>query len=150
MQIAKANSPSTAGGFTPVVAATDNKRACNSVMIIHYPESNALDAAFNFWSGVDDLDGGTTSANATGVRAGSLLDMSGNVAAMPIPIVDGSIKSAGSARTSRQLVGIMRQVKLANPSICRSIVQDATGNIIGFTFTGSRSEAAQGFLHTNS
>jgi len=69
---------------------------------------------------------------------------------MPIPIVDGTTKKSGGTRTSRQLIGVMRQVKLANPSVSRSIVQDAAGTVIGFTFTGSRIEAAQGFLYTNS
>jgi hypothetical protein len=44
----------------------------------------------------------------------------------------------------------MRQVKMANPSISRSIVQDTTGTVIGYTFTGSRTESSQGFLYTNS
>ena len=78
------------------------------------------------------------------------MDNTGNIISMPIPIVDGTAKTSDGTRTSRQLIGIMRQVKMANPSIARSIVQDTEGNVIGYTFTGSRTEAAQGFLYTNS
>jgi hypothetical protein len=78
------------------------------------------------------------------------MDNAGNVIAMPIPIVDGSTKVNNGDKVSRQLVGIMRQVKMANPVTTRSIVQDTEGNVIGYTFTGSRVTAAQGFLYTNS
>ena len=145
-----ADAGTTAGGFTPFISSTASKSAVNSVMIIHYPESNALDAAFNFWSGLVDATAGNSGTKDGGCQPGALMDMAGNIAAMPIPIVDGSTKVSGGTRTSRQLIGIMRQVKLANPSLSRSIVQDAAGTVIGFTFTGSRIEAAQGFLYTNS
>jgi len=138
------------GGFTPTITSTANAKAINSVMIIHYPESNALDAAFNFWSGLVDAIAGNSGTKDSGSQPGSLMDMAGNIAAMPIPIVDGTTKKANGTRVSRQLIGVMRQVKIANPSMSRSIVQDGLGAIIGYTFTGSRIEAAQGFLYTNS
>lgn len=141
-----------AGGFTPIISTTgDNKKAINSIMIVHYPDSGALDTAFNLWSGVQDNKAGNDVPNDGAINPGCLLDIAGNIAAMPIPIVNGTTKIiTANNRISRQLLGVMRQVKLANPSLCRSIVQDAAGNIIGYTFTGSRTTTAQGFLYTNS
>ena len=143
------NDGNDACGFTPTINTATLSKAVNSCMITHYPESNALDAAFNFWSGLVIVSNGSD-ASLGGSQPGSLMDMAGNIAAMPIPIVDGTTKKSGGTRISRQLVGVMRQVKLANPSVSRSIVQDGVGTVIGFTFTGSRIEAAQGFLYTNS
>jgi hypothetical protein len=138
------------GGFTPEIATGTNTKAINSCMIIHYPESNALDCAHNIWTNLMTLGGNSASLQSSGIQPGCLMDTAGNIAAMPIPIVDGTTKAANSPLRSRQLIGVMRQVKLANPSVCRSTVQDAAGTVIGFTFTGSRIEAAQGFLYTNS
>jgi hypothetical protein len=139
------------GGFTPTLnSLASGAVAAVAAMIIHYPESNALDAAFNFWSGIQDLDYQQNNANHSGCEPGCFMDNAGNVIAMPIPIVDGSTKVNNGDKVSRQLVGIMRQVKMANPVTTRSIVQDTEGNVIGYTFTGSRVTAAQGFLYTNS
>jgi hypothetical protein len=144
------NDPGT-GGFTPAInSSTANTQGGNSVMIIHYPSDNALDVAHNLWSGVSDGFAGNSSSNDSGVNPGCLMDIGGNIAAMPVPIVNGTTKSASGNRINRQLVGVMRQVKMANPSISRSIVQDTTGTVIGYTFTGSRTESSQGFLYTNS
>ena len=137
------------GGFTPLISNTGSHNGINSVLVVHYPESNALDVAFNFWSGLVDHNAGNTVVDDGGSQPGSFMDVAGNIVSMPIPIVDGTTKSSNGTRISRQLIGIMRQVKMANPSVCRAIVQNAEGNVIGFTFTGSRSEAAQGFLFTN-
>jgi hypothetical protein len=139
------------GGFTPTLnSLASGAVAAVAAMIIHYPESNALDAAFNFWSGIQDLDYQQSNPNHSGCEPGCFMDNAGNVIAMPIPIVDGSTKVNNGDKVSRQLVGIMRQVKMANPVTTRSIVQDTEGNVIGYTFTGSRVTAAQGFLYTNS
>ena len=146
---AAASDTPAGGGFTPFIENVNAKRAVNSIMVIHYPESNSLDVAFNFWSGLVDRVSGNTIADDSGGQPGSFMDVAGNVIGMPIPIVDGTTKVTGGNRVSRQLIGVMRQVKMANPSICRSIIQDSEGNVIGFTFTGSRTEAAQGFLYTN-
>lgn len=138
------------GGFTPVITTTANQSAINSIMIVHYPSSNALDAAFNFWSCVQDLGAGNTTAKDGGVNPGALMDVAGNIAAWPIPIVNGTTKVNNGTRSSKQLIGVMRQVKMANPTLCRSIVQDAAGTVIGYAFTGARAYATQGFLYTNS
>lgn len=144
-----ASDAGAAGGFTPFTENTNARRASNSVMVVHYPESNSLDIAFNFWSGLVDRVAGNSSNDESGSQPGSFMDVAGNIIGMPIPIVDGTTKVGSGTRVSRQLVGIMRQVKMANPSTCRSIIQDSEGNVIGYTFTGSRTEAAQGFLYTN-
>lgn len=148
-QPAPASATPGGGGFTAPITTTSTQKAGNSVMIIHYPESNALDAAFNFWSGLVDITAGNTVADDGGSQPGSFQDIAGNIISMPIPIVDGTTKVGSGTRISRQLIGVMRQVKMANPSICRAIVQNSEGNVIGYTFTGSRTEASQGFLFTN-
>jgi len=138
-------------GFTPyIISASDAYKASQSIMVVHYPDSGGLDVAFNYWSGLVDIVIGNNTANDGGNNPGSLMDIAGNIAAMPIPIVNGTTKVASGTRISKQLLGVMRQVKMANPSLSRSIVQDAAGNVIGYTFTGSRTTAAQGFLYTNS
>lgn len=140
------------GGFTPSLGSlsTSSQKAVQSVMIVHYPESNALDVAFNFWSGLSDNLTGNSVVRDGGCQPGCFMDNTGNIIGMPIPVIDGTTKAASGTRISRQLIGMMRQVKMANPSVSRSIVQDSEGNVIGYTFTGSRTEGAQGFLYTNS
>ena len=138
-------------GFTPYIPQSgDALKASQSIMVVHYPDSGGLDIAFNYWSGLVDNVVGNSVDNDGGNNPGSLMDIAGNIAAMPIPIVNGTTKVSNGTRISKQLLGIMRQVKMANPSLSRSIVQDAAGNVIGYTFTGSRTTAAQGFLYTNS
>ncbi len=139
-------SQATGGGWTPEPNNNNATKGAQSVLLCHYPEDNSVRPAYNLLSGISDRDY-TNLVNSTGgIRQGALQDTAGNIAALPIPIVDGTT----STRTSGQLLGMMRQIKALNPSLCRAIVQDGAGNTVGVSLTGSRVDVAEGFIFSNS
>jgi hypothetical protein len=143
---ATATSQNQGGGWTPEPANQTGVTSAQSVLLCHYPEDNSVRPAFNLLSAIPTRAAGSTGSQQGGIGNGALMDTAGNLAAIPIPIVDGTTL----VRVSTQLVGIMRQVKALNNSLCRGTVQDAIPTIVGFALTGSRTAVTQGFLISNS
>ena len=140
------NTQNQGGGWTPEPGTNTNVISAMSVMLCHYPEDNSVRPAYNLLSAIPVKITGTTNSRVGGIGNGALMDTAGNLAAIPIPIVDGTTIT----RTSTQLVGIMRQVKVLNNSLSRGTVQDATPTTVGYALTGSRTAVTQGFLISNS
>jgi hypothetical protein len=134
------------GGFAAEANSNANTKAAQSIALCHYPEDNTVRPTFGFVTGIASSTAGSTVAGATGCPDGALLDTAGNLAALPFPMIDGTV----TGRTAQQLVGIMRQVKITNNSLCRSTVQDGAGATVGYIVSGSRTAVSQGFLFSNS
>jgi hypothetical protein len=143
---ATATTQSIGGGWTPEPATNANIISAISILLCHYPEDNSVRPAYNLLSNLSVKISGTTNSQVGGIGNGALMDTAGNLAAIPIPIVDGTTIT----RTSTQLVGILRQVKAFNNSLCRGTVQDSVPATIGYALTGSRTAVTQGFLISNS
>ena len=134
------------GGFAPEPGVNANQKAAQSVFLAHYPEDNSVRPTYGFLPGLPINTGGTDTANLSGCKDGALLDTAGNIAAVPYPLVDGTV----TGRTAQQLVGIFRQIKLINNSLSRGTVQDGNGATVGYVLSGSRTAIAQGFILSNS
>ena len=134
------------GGWTPEPNSNAGIKSAQSIMLAYYPEDNSLRPAYNLLSGIPSRQTGNVTANITGLQNGALMDTAGNLAALPIPVVDGTLDD----RLSVQLLGIMRQIKVINNSLSRGTVQNGAGATVGLALTGSRTSVAQGFLLSNS
>ena len=140
------NTQSTGGGWTGEPNSNAGAESAQSVLLAHYAEDNSVRPAYNLLSGISDRDLANTTANSGGINRGTLTDTAGNIAALPIPIVDGTTLT----RTSGQLLGMMRQLKCLNVSLARATVQDGAGATVGYALTGSRIALCEGFIFSNS
>ena len=104
------------------------------------PDGNDL-AHFAKWNDQPQAQGSTT-----GQINGSLTDSAGNIAAVPIPLVNRT----NTTYQGDRLIGILRQIKLITPARARAVLQDAAGNDVGYAVSPSLTVTRNAFAFTQS